>query len=201
LAAADADGKEFENKRETAVGTGCGVWVGRFVSSFFLCLFFLLEVSRSELMDWRSVCIVSILRLALVHHAAEKRNVTGTSFHRAFLPRNYVELILFIEAGTHVLIWSTTEVNVALICASLFVMKPLFMRFFPKLVIDSRPQSAVEDAKGFRRWVAVETLRDTLNLEDLEGCDGVFGWRDLERGESGGSGVSGGDGKGKGDDG
>ncbi|KAF1962584.1 hypothetical protein CC80DRAFT_531417 [Byssothecium circinans] len=91
------------------------------------------------------VCTVSILRLA-VHDTIEKGNVT--------------------KSVTYTILWSTIEVNVALICASLFVIKPLLQRCCPRLLTDSRSQSASEDSQEFRRWIAVEMLRATLVFED-----------------------------------
>ncbi|KAF2646868.1 hypothetical protein P280DRAFT_387957 [Massarina eburnea CBS 473.64] len=99
------------------------------------------------------VCVVSILRLVLVIDAAERGDVT--------------------ESGTHAIIWSTTEVNVALICASLFVMKPLLQRIVPKVLLSGqRSQSAADDSKEFRRWLTIETLRNTLVLDE-ESADPV----------------------------
>jgi hypothetical protein len=51
-----------------------------------------------------------------------------------------------IEAGVYTLIWSTTEVNVAIICTSLLVLKPLLIRWFPCLMADP-VISAREQAK------------------------------------------------------
>ncbi|KAF2734334.1 hypothetical protein EJ04DRAFT_603287 [Polyplosphaeria fusca] len=58
------------------------------------------------------VCMTSILRLLLVHDAAKENDIT--------------------KAGNLALIWSSLEINVAIICASLLVMKPLFLRVFPQ---------------------------------------------------------------------
>jgi hypothetical protein len=56
-----------------------------------------------------------------------------------------------IESGTHALIWSTVEVNTAIICASLLVMKPLFLRFFPGLISDSHSTTTREESNALCR--------------------------------------------------
>ncbi|ORY19184.1 hypothetical protein BCR34DRAFT_552696 [Clohesyomyces aquaticus] len=61
------------------------------------------------------VCATSVLRLVLVWTAAEAGNVT--------------------KSGTAAVIWSSVEINVAIICASLLAMKPLFVRLFPRLMV------------------------------------------------------------------
>ncbi|KAH7067946.1 hypothetical protein FB567DRAFT_634614 [Paraphoma chrysanthemicola] len=83
------------------------------------------------------VCIVTILRLVLVHHFAHRGQVT--------------------KSGTFTLIWSTVEINVAIICASLLVMKPLFARFIPALVSE-QPLSAREDARIWRGLTGLHLL-------------------------------------------
>jgi hypothetical protein len=65
-----------------------------------------------------------------------------------------------LESGTFTLIWSTIEINVAIICASLLVMKPLFARFIPAIVSE-QPVSAREDARLFRGMTGVRWLLDT----------------------------------------
>jgi len=97
-----------------------------------------------------SICIVSVLRLVIVHDAAEKGNMTSKPIY--FLPSP--SLMSPTESGTHALIWSTVEVNTALICASLLVMKPLFLRVIPTLINDSQPTTAREDASDFCRALA-----------------------------------------------
>ncbi|KAH7135017.1 hypothetical protein B0J11DRAFT_564445 [Dendryphion nanum] len=57
------------------------------------------------------VCIVAILRVVLVHSAATEGDAT--------------------KSGTYALLWSTIEVNVAIICAYIVVLKPLFDRILP----------------------------------------------------------------------
>ncbi|KAH7413936.1 hypothetical protein DE146DRAFT_783683 [Phaeosphaeria sp. MPI-PUGE-AT-0046c] len=84
------------------------------------------------------VCVVSILRLTLTHHFAHRGQVT--------------------RSGTFALTWSTIEINVAIICASLLVMKPLFARFVPAMVSE-QPRSAREDA---RLWGGLHSLRQFL---------------------------------------
>ncbi|KAL6704524.1 hypothetical protein ACN47E_008153 [Coniothyrium glycines] len=81
------------------------------------------------------VCIVSILRLCLVHDAAHRNNVT--------------------KAGTLAAIFSMVEVNVAIICASLLVMKPLFVRMFPSIV-GEQPYSAREEKRMLRAATGVQ---------------------------------------------
>jgi hypothetical protein len=90
---------------------------------------------------------VSVLRLVIVHDAAEKGNVTSKCALSLFTPPNLSSNL--IESGTHALIWSTVEVNTAIICASLLVMKPLFQRIIPSLITDSKPTTAREDANDF----------------------------------------------------
>jgi hypothetical protein len=47
------------------------------------------------------------------------------------------------------LTWSTIELNVSIVCASLLVMKPLFVRFAPA-ILSEQPMSAREDARLWR---------------------------------------------------
>jgi hypothetical protein len=101
------------------------------------------------------VCIVSILRLVLVHHFAHIGEVTSTYHHVTTC-----EMLTRLESGTFTLIWSTIEINVAIICASLLVMKPLFARFIPAIVSE-QPVSAREDARLFRGMTGVRWLLDT----------------------------------------
>jgi hypothetical protein len=63
-------------------------------------------------------------------------------------------------SGTFALIWSTIELNIAIMCASLLVMKPLFARFIPAIVSE-QPISAREDARLFRGLTGVGFLLDT----------------------------------------
>jgi hypothetical protein len=70
-------------------------------------------------------------------------------------------------SGTFALIWSTIELNVAIICASLLVMKPLFGRFIPAIVSD-QPISAREDARLSRGLTGLGFLLDTETREATE---------------------------------
>ncbi|KAH4930884.1 hypothetical protein HBI24_117830 [Parastagonospora nodorum] len=88
------------------------------------------------------VCVVSVLRLVLVWCYAHEGRVT--------------------KSGTFALMWSTLELNVAIICASLLVMKPLFARYVPAMVSD-QPVSAREDA---RLWRAMTGLAQLDAAED-----------------------------------
>jgi hypothetical protein len=60
--------------------------------------------------------------------------------------------------------WSAIELNVAIICASLLVMKPLFARFVPAIVSE-QPMSAREDA---RLWAGLTGLRHLMDIETGE---------------------------------
>jgi hypothetical protein len=102
--------------------------------------------------DWQnSICIVSVLRLVIVHNAAEKGNITSELLD---LHANLTANTTTPESGTHALIWSTVEVNTAIICVSVLVMKPLFLRLIPTLINDSQPTTAREDATDFCRVLA-----------------------------------------------
>jgi hypothetical protein len=57
--------------------------------------------------------------------------------------------------------WSSIELNVAIICASLLVMKPFFARFAPAIVSE-QPMSAREDA---RLWAGITGLRHLVDIE------------------------------------
>ncbi|CAO2647067.1 Nn.00g079890.m01.CDS01 [Neocucurbitaria sp. VM-36] len=92
------------------------------------------------------VCIVSILRLVIVHDAAHRHQVT--------------------KSGTYALIFSTIEVNVSIICASLLVMKPLFARFLPAVVFE-QPMSAREDRQLWRGMTGLHLL-DGAAAVDVE---------------------------------
>ncbi|KAF2091040.1 hypothetical protein K490DRAFT_17157, partial [Saccharata proteae CBS 121410] len=59
------------------------------------------------------VCIVSVLRLALVHMWAMKGDLN--------------------HSGLAAILWSTIEANVGIICASLMSLKPLLVKLFPSL--------------------------------------------------------------------
>ncbi|KAF1918624.1 hypothetical protein BDU57DRAFT_116496 [Ampelomyces quisqualis] len=104
------------------------------------------------------VCIVSILRLVLVHHFAHLGRVT--------------------RAGTFAMIWSAIELNVAIICASLLVLKPLFARFIPAIVSE-QPMSAREDARLWAGLGGLRHLADTeAAVEDEEEKEDDHGRRD-----------------------
>ena len=59
------------------------------------------------------------------------------------------------------MIWSTIEINVAIICASLLVMKPLFARFIPAMVSE-QPVSAREDARVWNRLTGLGLLEASI---------------------------------------
>jgi hypothetical protein len=83
--------------------------------------------------------------------------------HEYVLSLNTTTRALLTElsgSGTFALIWSTIELNVAIICASVLVMKPLFARFIPA-VVSEQPISAREDARLFRGLTGVGFLLDT----------------------------------------
>ncbi|KAH5989171.1 hypothetical protein HBI84_187620 [Parastagonospora nodorum] len=98
------------------------------------------------------VCVVSVLRLVLVWCYAHEGRVT--------------------KSGTFALMWSTLELNVAIICASLLVMKPLFARYVPAMVSD-QPVSAREDARLWRAMTGLAQLdaaEDGKKDVEYEGC-------------------------------
>tara|TARA_R110002003_G_scaffold219_3_gene16474 strand:- start:10315 stop:10704 length:390 start_codon:yes stop_codon:yes gene_type:complete len=76
-------------------------------------------------------------------------------------------LLKHIESGTFTLIWSTVEINAAIICASLLVMKPLFARFVPALVSE-QAVSAREDARLWRGLTGLHLLKETLADEEKQ---------------------------------
>jgi len=80
------------------------------------------------------------------------------------------------ESGTFAMIWSTLELNIAIICASLLVMKPLFARYVPAMVTD-QPVSAREDARLWRAMTGLAQLDDTED-EKKDEEDEDFGRRD-----------------------
>ncbi|KAF2125496.1 hypothetical protein P153DRAFT_300299 [Dothidotthia symphoricarpi CBS 119687] len=96
------------------------------------------------------VCIVSVLRLVLVHRFAEQGKVT--------------------KSATYVLIWSTLEVNLSIICASLLVMKPLFARFIPAMVSE-QPMSASEDVRQWRQLAGLLWLDGVATEEEKQEDD------------------------------
>jgi hypothetical protein len=67
------------------------------------------------------------------------------------------------EAGTYAIIFSAIEVNIAIICASLPVMKPLFVRFLPALVSE-QPISVADNMRTCRALTGLHLLsEDTEN--------------------------------------
>lgn len=83
-----------------------------------LCVFRMTVVEgRTNVND--SICVTSIARLVVVHTVAIKGEHT--------------------KAGVRSVQWSAIEANVGIICASLMALKPLILRFAPKLLVDSQP--------------------------------------------------------------
>ncbi|OCK81004.1 hypothetical protein K432DRAFT_296485 [Lepidopterella palustris CBS 459.81] len=66
------------------------------------------------------VCVVSVLRLLLVHVAAVKHN--------------------FTKSGIAAITWSVVEANVGITCASMMAMKPLLLHFCPSLIVAKKPR-------------------------------------------------------------
>ncbi|KAJ5060826.1 hypothetical protein J3E74DRAFT_268950 [Bipolaris maydis] len=87
------------------------------------------------------VCIITILRLALVRYAMVNGQVT--------------------RCGTFAIVFSSIEINVAIICASLLVMKPLLARFLP-YIISEQPLSAAEDGRASRALTSTHMLRTSI---------------------------------------
>ena len=107
------------------------------------------------------VCVVSILRLTLVRKAAHEGDMTsGFPFHD-----NLHTVLIDAESGTYAVIWSTIELNVAIICASLLVMKPLFAKWIPAIVSE-QPMSASEDRRVLRRLTGLALLNGGLVDEE-----------------------------------
>jgi hypothetical protein len=69
-----------------------------------------------------SGCIISLVRLYYLYYGAQANDVTRDL------------------AG--VSMWSVIELNVAIVCASLMVMKPLVARFFPALFAPPAPTNS-----------------------------------------------------------
>ncbi|KAJ4986553.1 integral membrane protein [Stagonosporopsis vannaccii] len=91
------------------------------------------------------VCVVSILRLTMVHKAVHEGKLT--------------------LSGTYAVVWSTVELNVAIICASLLVMKPLFASWAPAMVSE-QPVSASEDTRTLRRLTGLALLHGGFDDEE-----------------------------------
>ncbi|KAL5380604.1 hypothetical protein DPSP01_007668 [Paraphaeosphaeria sporulosa] len=87
------------------------------------------------------VCIVSVLRIVHVHGAAEKGNVS--------------------KSGSYAAIWSTAEINVAIICSSLIVMKPLLARAVSGMGTETKV-SAQQDGSAIRRVMSIATLEKSF---------------------------------------
>ncbi|KAL5394405.1 hypothetical protein PMIN06_001580 [Paraphaeosphaeria minitans] len=87
------------------------------------------------------VCIVSVLRIVHVHGAAETGNVS--------------------KSGSYAAIWSTAETNVAIICSSLIVMKPLLARAVPGMGTETRVLSQQYDS-AIRRVMSIATLEESF---------------------------------------
>lgn len=69
-------------------------------------------------------------------------------------------------------IFSILEVNVAIVCASLLVMKPLMVRLFPR-VLGEQPCSAREEKRMLRAATGVHHLGDeTSDAEQGSNGDG-----------------------------
>ena len=81
----------------------------------------------------------------------------------------------FTESGTYAIIFSSLEINVAIICASLLVMKPLFARFLPALVSE-QPVSAADDGRTCRALTGLHLLSGGT-VDDVEKAQ-VGGRRD-----------------------
>ncbi|KAG9193178.1 hypothetical protein G6011_03213 [Alternaria panax] len=92
------------------------------------------------------VCIVTLLRLVLVYNAANHDQVT--------------------KAGTYAIILSAVEVNIAIICASLLVMKPLFARLLPAIVSE-QPVLEAEDTGTCRALTGLHLLNGDTD-DDME---------------------------------
>lgn len=67
----------------------------------------------------------------------------------------------FSESGAYAAIWSTAEINVAIICSSLLVMKPMLTRIMPSLGM-VKPPTAREEDSGIRRMLSIVTLQEEL---------------------------------------
>lgn len=93
------------------------------------------------------VCVVSILRLVVVHQFVHRRQVT--------------------KSGTYALILSAIEVNVALSCASLLVLKPLLVRYLP-VIVSEKPVTAREDIRRFSAHTDLFSAALDDMAEDVE---------------------------------
>lgn len=118
-----------------------------------------------------SVCVVSIMRIVHVHSAAERGDVSSKwpSVYRLFVHYPYTapqnsSLIThrqYIESGTYAAIWSTVEVNVAIMCSSLLVMKPLLVRIIPSSGRSELTPTVTGDS-GIRRMMSISTMEESV---------------------------------------
>ncbi|KAF3037723.1 hypothetical protein E8E11_004532 [Didymella keratinophila] len=67
------------------------------------------------------------------------------------------------KSGTDAVVWSTIELNVAIISTSLPVMKPLFAEWIPSMVSE-QPMTASEDRRVMRQLTGLVLL--TGDVED-----------------------------------
>jgi hypothetical protein len=109
--------------------------------------------------------VISILRFILVHGAAHEGKITGEVFPNPL--RYHSNDLSSLESGTYAVVWSTIEVNVAIICASLLVMKPLFARFMPAIVSE-QPVSAREDKRSWRGLTGLTLLNEGIRGNEDE---------------------------------
>ncbi|KAL9091256.1 MAG: hypothetical protein Q9165_004890 [Trypethelium subeluteriae] len=63
--------------------------------------------------------VISLVRLLVVHLEAMKGN--------------------YRDSGIEAITWSAVEANTGIICASLMALKPLVVRFFPRLMLSNEP--------------------------------------------------------------
>lgn len=88
-----------------------------------------------------------------------------------------------VESGTYAVVWSAIEVNMAIICASLLVMKPLFARFVPAIVSE-QPVSAREDNRLWRDLTGLtllnEGIRENEDKEKTQRRDTAIGMIEAE---------------------
>ncbi|KAL5394406.1 hypothetical protein PMIN02_005024 [Paraphaeosphaeria minitans] len=111
------------------------------------------------------VCIVSVLRIVHVHGAAETGNVSSklaSRLHSQLAP-HITKLFTYspTESGSYAAIWSTAETNVAIICSSLIVMKPLLARAVPGMGTETRVLSQQYDS-AIRRVMSIATLEESF---------------------------------------
>jgi hypothetical protein len=76
-----------------------------------------------------------------------------------------VFLLIGTESGTYAVVWSTIELNVAIICASLLVMKPLFAKWIPSMVSE-QPMTASEDRRVMRQLTGLILLTGDVDDEE-----------------------------------